>query len=120
MTSRLLVLLSLCAIPTLIAGQNSVALDPKLLLEPRSDSWPVYSGDYSGKRFSALTQVNRSTVKHLTLAWRTRVNGVAGGGGRGGRAGGGGPTIVGGVGTIAYDRAPLRGSILQVNGILYV
>ena len=34
MTRKLLVLLSLCAVPTLIAGQNSVALDPKLLLKP--------------------------------------------------------------------------------------
>ena len=118
MTSRLLVLLSLCAIPTLIAGQNSVALDPKLLLKPLSDSWPVYSGDYSGKRFSALTQVNRSTVKHLTLAWLTRVTGGTGAGGRGGR--GGGQTSVGGVGTIEYGGSTIRGSILEVNGILYM
>jgi alcohol dehydrogenase (cytochrome c) len=118
MTRTLLVLLSLCAMPTLIAGQSAVALDPKLLLTPLSDSWPVYSGDYSGKRFSALTEINRSTVKHLTLAWLTRVTGGTGGV-RGGR-GGGAQTTVGGVGTIEYGGSTIRGSILEVNGILYV
>ena len=36
-----------------------------------TDDWPTYSGDYSGKRYSALTQVNQSTVKDLTLAWNS-------------------------------------------------
>ena len=43
------------------------------LLKPLKDSWPTYNGDYSGKRYSALTQVNRSNVQHLTLAWMTRM-----------------------------------------------
>jgi alcohol dehydrogenase (cytochrome c) len=34
-------------------------------------AWPIYSGDYSGKRYSALKQVNRSNVQHLELAWMT-------------------------------------------------
>src|SRR5262245_12306598 len=32
-------------------------------------SWPTYNGDYSGRRFSTLTKINASNVKHLTLAW---------------------------------------------------
>ncbi|MBI1872699.1 MAG: acido-empty-quinoprotein group A [Acidobacteria bacterium] len=103
----------MCAIPAVLAGQNSLALDPRELLKPLSESWPVYSGDYSGKRFSALTEINQSTVKHLTLAWFARLTG-----GRGGR--GGGPSIVGGVGTTEYAGSTIRGSILQVNGVLYV
>ena len=29
-------------------------LDSAALLKPLSDSWPTYSGDYSGKRYSSL------------------------------------------------------------------
>src|SRR6266567_7238140 len=95
----LLVAASLCLISTLAPGQG---LDPSLLTKPLTDSWPTYSGDYSGKRYSKLTQLNQSNVKNLTLAWAARVNagaGNTGGGGRGGRGfGGGEQTIVGGEG----------------------
>src|SRR6266568_3645380 len=46
---------------------------PKNLLKPLKDSWPTYNGDYSGKRYSALAQVNQSNVKHLSLAWVARM-----------------------------------------------
>jgi len=85
---RILLAFSLFVTPAFLAGQDGIGLDPKLLLQPLSDSWPVYSGDYSGKRFSALTQINRSNVKHLTLAWTTRV--IGGRGGRGAISIGGG------------------------------
>ena len=48
-------------------------MTPQDLLKPLKDSWPTYNGDYTGKRYSALTQVNRSNVKHLTLAWMTQL-----------------------------------------------
>ena len=41
------------------AGSGS-GLDPARILEPLKDSWPTYSGDYSGKRYSALTQINQA------------------------------------------------------------
>src|SRR5689334_11033271 len=101
-------LLSLLAIsscflaPAIVMGQGR-GVAPAELLKPLKDSWPTYNGDYTGKRYSALTDVNQSTVKHLTLAWSIRVTpgmGAAGGGGRGGRGGFGGPAganlIVGG------------------------
>ena len=34
-------------------------LDPAELLKPLADEWPTYNGDYSGKRYSPLTQINR-------------------------------------------------------------
>jgi len=92
-------------------------LDPALLTKPLGDSWPTYSGDYSGKRYSTLTQLNQSNVKNLTLAWVSRVISGAGGGR------GGGQTIVGGEGTgdlAAGGGTSIKASILQVNGILYV
>ncbi len=48
-------------------------LDPALLTKPATDAWPTYHGDYSGRRFSTLTKINQSNVKHLTLAWIFRI-----------------------------------------------
>ena len=52
--------------PLAVQGQG---LDPVLLTKPATDSWPTYSGDYSGRRFSSLTQINQTNVKNLGLAW---------------------------------------------------
>jgi alcohol dehydrogenase (cytochrome c) len=43
--------------------------DEQMLLHPPSDSWPVYHGDYSGRRHSSLTQIAPQNVKNLGLAW---------------------------------------------------
>src|SRR5580692_13014877 len=48
---------------------------PAQLLQPLKDSWPSYSGDYTGQRYSALKQVDKSNVGHLSLAWTLRLNG---------------------------------------------
>ena len=121
--------ISIRLFPTLFLGLGSIAmlpaqpLDPAQLLKPLANDWPSYAGDYTGRRYSALTQVNQSNVKNLTLAWTARLTGGEGGGG--GRGGfGGAPTIVGGESSRyrAFDaRAPnIRASILEVNGVIYV
>ncbi len=125
--NRLVLTTSLCMLPVLLAGQT---LDPSQISKPLSTDWPTYSGDYSGKRYSSLTQINQSNVKNLTLAWTSRVTpgaGNAGGGGRGGRFGGfgGAPTIIGGEGTGeaaggGFGGTTIKASILEVNGILYL
>jgi alcohol dehydrogenase (cytochrome c) len=51
-------------------------LDPAKLLQPPTDSWPTYNGDYSGRRFSSLTNINDSNVKSLSLAWIYAINGA--------------------------------------------
>jgi acido-empty-quinoprotein group A len=51
-------------------------LNPQELLEPLGANWPTYNGDYSGRRFSDLTQINASNVKDLTLAWTYDSGGV--------------------------------------------
>jgi alcohol dehydrogenase (cytochrome c) len=127
MTFRKLVFTtSLALAPVLLTGQEQRGLDPASILKPLAESWPTYSGDYTGRRYSALTQINQTTVKHLTLAWIARVTAgapnpaLAGFGGRGG--GGGGPVIVGGEGTgdVGGGVASIKGAILQVNNVLYV
>jgi acido-empty-quinoprotein group A len=44
-------------------------LDPAALFKPPTDTWPTYNGDYSGKRFSTLDQINAGNINSLTLAW---------------------------------------------------
>jgi glucose dehydrogenase len=50
------------------------------LLKPKADSWPTYNGDYSGRRFSPLAQIDTSNVHTLSLAWAARFGGGAGAG----------------------------------------
>src|SRR5438067_6122568 len=110
------------------------ALDPALLTKPLGESWPTYSGDYSGRRYSALKQIDQSNVRNLTLAWAARVTpgpgGNAGGRGGGANAVGGAnpaaPTIIGGQGPGTGDLSNfggngnnIRGAVLEVNGVLY-
>src|SRR5436190_20763538 len=98
-TTFALLLSSLCVgVVVLVAGQIRGGLDPAELLKPLADSWPSYSGDYTGRRYSALTHVNQSNVTQLTLAFAARLSGGPGGGGG---FGPGGPAvrIIGGEGT---------------------
>jgi alcohol dehydrogenase (cytochrome c) len=108
------------ALPFLVQGQGA-GVSPADLLKPLKDSWPTYNGDYSGKRYSALTQLNQTNVTHLTLAWSTRVNpGIGGGSGRGGRGGGNANLIVGGEGTgDLVTGGSIKASVLEVDGTLY-
>lgn len=64
-------------------------LDPAALLKPATDTWPTYNGDYSGRRFSTLDQINASNVHSLTLAWVYRTH------------------------------ATIKSTPLEVNGVLY-
>jgi alcohol dehydrogenase (cytochrome c) len=114
-------------------AQEASGLDPKEILKPLANDWLTYSGDYSGRRYSALAEINQGNVKSLTLAWVARLTGGLpgngdGAGGRGGgrgRGGGGGNTTVtvGGEGAeeFAYNATPnVKGSILEYNDVLYV
>jgi alcohol dehydrogenase (cytochrome c) len=123
-TIRILVVaLASCA----VLSADGTGLDPARILEPLKDSWLTYSGDYSGKRYSALTQINQTNVTQLTLAWASRVTGGAGAPAGGGFRFGppGPPTIIGGEGTGDVPLGPfgggtnIRASILQVDGKLY-
>jgi acido-empty-quinoprotein group A len=87
----------------LLAGASVAqhGLDPqKLLQREPTDTWPTYNGDYSGRRFSPLTQIRAANVRSLSLTWMFRVT-IPGDTMRGG----GEPEI--------------KSTPLLVNGILY-
>ena len=63
----------------LIATVNSTSLDTvstvievrsdDLLVQPPSANWPSYHGDYTGRRYSGLTEIAPSNVAQLRAAW---------------------------------------------------
>src|SRR4051812_16034329 len=73
--ARLLFVAMTAAVPALIGAQGlgTGGVDPVSIRQPLRATWPTYSGDYTGRRYSALTQVTPLTVNNLTLAWVTRV-----------------------------------------------
>jgi alcohol dehydrogenase (cytochrome c) len=92
-------------------------LDPSTIFKPlgTTDDWPTYGGDYTGQRYSALKQIDRTNVKNLSLAWSSRL--IAGTENR--RPGS--VLAVGGIGKMeATALANIKGSILEVNGLLYL
>ena len=111
MNPRTLILAAALILPALLFGQTQGGLDPASLLKPLSDSWPTYSGDYTGRRYSALKQADRNTVKNLTLGWVARVNPAIDQ-----------DTIVGGEGLQEYAAGGVnvRSGILMVDDVLYV
>jgi alcohol dehydrogenase (cytochrome c) len=60
-----------CAALVLIVAAQLYAqgLDPAALLQPPAGTWPTYNGDYSGRRYSTLAQIDKSNVASLTMAW---------------------------------------------------
>ncbi len=63
-----------------------------------AQDWPSYNGDFSGRRYSSLAQIDSSNIGSLALAWMYRVNV--------------GPLR--GVGNVQIKSTPL-----EVNGVLY-
>jgi alcohol dehydrogenase (cytochrome c) len=97
-------------LPPHAKAQVEGGLDPALLLKPLAESWPTYSGDYTGRRYSSLKQVDRITVKNLTLGWVGRLNPALGV-----------DTAVGGEGREDYAPGGIteKGAVLEVDGVLY-
>ena len=100
--ASLLVPASLLAPARLLAqGDKPAGLDPRALslFHQPADSWPTYNGDYSGRRFSDLNQINQANVAHLKVDWTYKITGI-------------GPLR--GIGNPVIKSTPL-----MVNGVLY-
>ncbi|MGH9654712.1 MAG: PQQ-binding-like beta-propeller repeat protein, partial [Bryobacteraceae bacterium] len=86
--------LALLFAPTVYFGQQ---VTPEMLLHPPANSWPTYNGDYSGRRFSSLKQIDAKNVASLKTAWVYRAKNY-------GKAGFG---------------SVIKSTPLEVNGALY-
>src|SRR3984957_5484162 len=67
-------LLIFCLVP--IAAQEvnhpEIVVDVKteeLNIQPVAANWPSYNGDYTGRRFSSLDQINQANVSQLRASW---------------------------------------------------
>jgi acido-empty-quinoprotein group A len=69
MMSRVPAVALLLALGANVGSFAQGPLDPALLLKPPTDAWATYHGDYTGRHFSPLDQVNVSNAKNLSLAW---------------------------------------------------
>ncbi|PZU06867.1 PQQ-binding-like beta-propeller repeat protein [Sphingomonas sp.] len=100
MTRRITKSAGWCLVLGAAIAAHANTLDTSLLGKPPVDSWPTFHGDYSGRRFSTLDQINESNVGSLQVAWTSRFSDV---------------------GTMRGAPVPvLKGTPLFVNGILYV
>jgi alcohol dehydrogenase (cytochrome c) len=65
---------------TLLAGAAAivphVSLDPNEIGKAPVTNWPTFNGDYSGERFSTLTQISPANVNQLVQRWVFRITGV--------------------------------------------
>lgn len=102
----------LALLPAVLLAQS---LDPAMLTKAPTDTWPTYHGDYSGKRYSTLAQINRSNVGNLTLAWMYRTNALAEGTNVGGAWKQGDPTFWG----VPTNNYRIDSSPLMVDGVLF-
>jgi acido-empty-quinoprotein group A len=59
-------LIAASALPIWAADEG---LSPSKLLKPPTDTWPTFNGDYSGRRYSTLSQIDSGNVNQLTVAW---------------------------------------------------
>ena len=67
----------------------SPTLDPKALtlFQQPADSWPTYNGDYSGRRYISLDQINQKNIGQLKTKWKYKIEGISiRGSGRGSRS----------------------------------
>jgi acido-empty-quinoprotein group A len=73
---------ALCAAAALTALTASaitapdVSLDPKELGKPAIHSWPSFNGDYTGQRYSTLTQITPANVNQLAEQWVYKISSV--------------------------------------------
>ena len=103
------------SLATLVDGQAQ--LDPALLGKPPVDAWPTHHGDYSGRHYSTLNQINQSNVKSLALAWSYRANTGEQGAISGGVVAKALPITLG---AGAATGGLLKATPLFVNGVLYL
>src|SRR5579875_3902611 len=104
------------------AALPAQSLDPAAILQPKPDTWPTYSGDYSGRRYSPLTEINTSNVHGLTLAWSQKLSSATAppvAAGPFAQAAASTKVIMGGVGDIQAPMGQIKGAEIMVDGTLY-
>src|SRR3954451_14501813 len=69
----------LLIVPMLAAAAlDGQSLNPAALtlFKQPKDVWPTYNGDYSGRRFSDLDQIQQGNIALLKIEWMYRIQAV--------------------------------------------
>ncbi len=82
-----------------VAEPQGLAPNALKLFDQPADSWPTYNGDYSGRRFSEISQINQKNIGSLKTKWTYKIAGIA---------------PLRGIGNPVIKSTPL-----MVNGVLY-
>lgn len=75
-------ILAMCAALATIAvsaaapANPHVSLNPNELGKPPVNAWPTFNGDYSGRRYSTLTQIGPGNLNRLGFEWVYRITSV--------------------------------------------
>ena len=81
-------------------AESPVSLDPKTIGKSPVDNWTTFNGDYSGQRYSTLTQITEANVGKITRQWVYKTSSI------GAQRGAAEPVI--------------KCTPLLVNGVLYI
>jgi len=92
--------ISAAALLSSLFSAQKVSLDPNTIGKAPVTSWPTFNGDYSGERYSTLTQISPDNLNRLALQWVYRITGVG--------AQRGAPVPI------------IKCTPLQVDGVLYI
>jgi quinoprotein glucose dehydrogenase len=60
-----------------VLGASGCERPPAVDLDGPTAGWPTYAGEPGGTKYSPLTQINRSNVAHLEVAWTFHTGDVA-------------------------------------------
>jgi len=74
----LLVVLAVAAGTVSLPAQYSLTVNKDRLMNAQNEpqNWLLMNGDYSGLRYSRLTQINRDNVKNLRMVWAMALGGM--------------------------------------------
>src|ERR1700685_2105812 len=64
------------AVPIIPSASPNASVDPGAIGKAPITSWPTFNGDYSGRRYSTLTQITPSNVSRLTQQWIYKITDV--------------------------------------------
>lgn len=69
-------LLTMIAAAAMAGASLHVSVDPNTIGKAPVTSWPTFNGDYSGQRYSTLTQIGPGNLSRLELQWVYRIEDV--------------------------------------------
>ena len=69
---------AMAAAPAVQHFSPHVSLDPNTIGKPPVTSWPTFNGDYSGQRYSTLTQIKPANVNQIAQQWVYKITNLGG------------------------------------------